>query len=273
MSYVLAQLLTNHLQNNKTGPFEKMEPQTPPPGQETPHSNLPSSPPTVKAPTGGSAAASPGESLRLPTAPLCHTGHDNAAASSCADSPHVTNESWPNSRADPWQAKKSQANQATRYPVIALPSTVFPADKLTSNGPRFRENEEKNDHQPFLLLSSSANQTSRPEKALRNPTVNQDEYDDGPPPLISFNDEDRTLVSNDNPFLMLQSANGTGRRPESKDGKKAARQLLRDNDLQDELLLEEAVRRNTNIADTTRCHISAGVLLLSYADELHRGQA
>ena len=78
------------------------------------------------------------------------------------------------------------------------------------------------------------------------------------------------LVINDNPFLVLQSTNGTGRRPKRKDSKKAARQLLRDNDLQDELLLEEAVRRNMIIAEATRCHVSTGVLLLSYADELHR---
>ena len=85
-------------------------------------------------------------------------------------------------------------------------------------------------------------------------------------PQLSF----QALVTNDNPFLVLQYTNGTGRRPKRKDSKRAAQQLLRDNDLQDELLLEEAMRPNTIIAKATRCHISTGVLLLSYADKLHR---
>ena len=202
---------------------------------------------------------------------------------------------------------------SNQVPCNTLFKYCFHGRQISIKCSTIRENEKKKDHQPLLQLSSRADQVSRPEKALRNPTVHQDEYDHGPPPLIYSSDEDserplrdpgeqkvifdkqdpppprpplsqlnplkltsepqlsfQALVTNDNPFLVLQSTNGTGRRPKRKDSKKAARQLLRDNDLQDELLLEEALRRNTIIAEATRCPISTGVLLSSYADELHR---
>ena len=89
ISYTLAHPLTDHLQHNKTRPFDsKTESQTKPAAplfdQETPHNNFSSSPPTVKALTGGYAAASPGEGIRLPTALPCNAGPHNAAASPCA---------------------------------------------------------------------------------------------------------------------------------------------------------------------------------------------
>ena len=107
---------------------------------------------------------------------------------------------------------------------------------------------------------------------------------DPPPPRLPLNQSNpleftsepqpscQALVTNDNPLLVLQSTNGTGQHPKRKDSKIAAWQLLRDNDLQHESLHAEALRRHTIKAEATRCNISTGVLLLLYADELHRGQ-